>query len=350
MSTIEVKVPDIGDFKDVPVIEMLVKRATRSRPRIARHARIDKATMEVPAPAAGVVKELKVKVGDKVSEGTLISDARRRRGAAAPAAAPALRPRRPRPRQPRRRRAGAAAPAPRGGGTVEVNVPDIGDFKDVPVIEVLVKAGDTVEGRADSLVTLESTRRRWMCRRPPRGVVKELKVKVGDKVSRRRRVIAAARTAAAAPPPRPRRRRQRRQPAGAAGGTREPSRSASACTGADARRSAAAPRRRRRASRRAHASPSVRKFARELGVDLSQGQGQRARRAASCRKTCRTSSRGVLTRRRRPRQPAAAPAAAAAARTCCRGRRSTSPSSARSKQSRCRGSRRSPARTCTATG
>src|SRR2546430_1775788 len=85
---IEVKVPDIGDFKDVPIIEVLVKpgdRVEKEAPLIALES--DKATMEVPAPAAGVVKEVKVKVGDKVSEGALIVLLESAGGA--PASAPA---------------------------------------------------------------------------------------------------------------------------------------------------------------------------------------------------------------------------------------------------------------------
>src|ERR1700675_4524686 len=73
MSTIEVKVPDIGDFKDVPVIEVFVKPGDAVKaedPLVTLES--DKATMDVPAPAAGVVKELKVKLGDKVSEGSVI--------------------------------------------------------------------------------------------------------------------------------------------------------------------------------------------------------------------------------------------------------------------------------------
>ena len=73
MSTIEVKVPDIGDFKDVPVIEVLVKPgdAVKAEDSLVT-LESDKATMDVPAPTAGVVKELKVKVGDKVSEGSAL--------------------------------------------------------------------------------------------------------------------------------------------------------------------------------------------------------------------------------------------------------------------------------------
>src|SRR3989442_1172394 len=73
MSTIEVKVPDIGDFKDVPVIEVFVKPgdAVKAEDSLVT-LESDKATMDVPAPSAGTVKDLKVKVGDKVSEGSAI--------------------------------------------------------------------------------------------------------------------------------------------------------------------------------------------------------------------------------------------------------------------------------------
>ena len=82
MAATEVKVPDIGDFKDIPVIELLVKPGdTVKKDDSLLMLESDKATMEIPSPAAGVVKELKVKVGDKVSEGTLVAAARRKRRA-----------------------------------------------------------------------------------------------------------------------------------------------------------------------------------------------------------------------------------------------------------------------------
>ncbi|HQR10092.1 MAG TPA: dihydrolipoamide acetyltransferase, partial [Casimicrobiaceae bacterium] len=97
MSTIEVKVPDIGDFKDIPVIEIFVKAGDTVKAEDSLISlESDKATMDVPAPAAGVVKDLKLKLGDKVSEGTLIltldaaetGEARAAAPAAPPAAAP----------------------------------------------------------------------------------------------------------------------------------------------------------------------------------------------------------------------------------------------------------------------
>src|SRR6188508_3459423 len=92
-NVIEVKVPDIGDFKEIPIIEILVKpgdSVNAEDPLIALES--DKATMEVPAPKSGVVKEIKVKVGDKVSEGTLVLMLDAAESAAAPAAAPATQP------------------------------------------------------------------------------------------------------------------------------------------------------------------------------------------------------------------------------------------------------------------
>ncbi|HKE42574.1 MAG TPA: biotin/lipoyl-containing protein, partial [Casimicrobiaceae bacterium] len=163
MSTIEVKVPDIGDFKDVPIIEVFVKPGDKVRAEDSLVTlESDKATMDVPSPAAGVVKDMKAKVGDKVSEGSLLLtiDSDGAGASAAPKAAP-----------PPSRPSAAPAPSPASGGTsaaprapapsagaggsIEVKVPDIGDFKDVPIIEVFVKAGDTVKAE-DPLVTLES--------------------------------------------------------------------------------------------------------------------------------------------------------------------------------------------------
>ena len=170
---IEVKVPDIGDFKDVPVIEVMVKAGDAVKAEDALVSlESDKATMEVPSPRAGTVKSLAVKVGDKVSEGSVILLLEEGAGAAAAAGAGAP------------KSAVSAPPAPTSApaGVAEVRVPDIGDFKDVPVIEVLVKVGDAVKAE-DALVTLESDKATMDVPAPLSGVVKELKVKVGDKVS-----------------------------------------------------------------------------------------------------------------------------------------------------------------------
>ena len=191
MSTIEVKVPDIGDFRDVPVIEVFVKPGDAVKPEDSLITlESDKATMDVPSPSAGVVKDLKLRVGDKVSEGGLIltletngAGAARQATSAKPSAAATPSPS-PAAAPPR-----AAAPSPssspspaKAGAMQDVKVPDIGDFKDVPVIEVFVTAGDTVKVD-DALVTLESDKATMDVPSPSAGVIKDVKLKVGDKVS-----------------------------------------------------------------------------------------------------------------------------------------------------------------------
>ena len=220
-----------------------------------------------------------------------------------------------------------------------VKVPDIGDFKDIPVIEVLVKAGDTVKAE-DALVTLESDKATMDVPAPVAGVVKEVKLKAGDKVSE-----GSARAGAAS---RCGRRRQAAAATGAARGARCcAARRKPTARAHSSARAAAMPRPRRRSTHAsftaAHASPSVRKFARELGVDVSQGERHRAERAHHARRRA-----GV--RERRDERPAGATAPAAGRSTCCRGRRSISRSTGRSKPCRCRASGRSPARTSRATG
>ena len=118
----EVRVPDIGDFKDVPVIEVMVKPGDVVKPEDSLVTlESDKATLDVPSPVAGTVRELKVKVGDKVSEGSLILLLEP--AAAAQAAAPAA------PAAPPKTAVSAPpAPASTAGGVAEVRVPDIGDF------------------------------------------------------------------------------------------------------------------------------------------------------------------------------------------------------------------------------
>jgi dihydrolipoamide dehydrogenase len=196
MATVEVKVPDIGDFKDVPIIEILVKPGDAikvEQPLITLES--DKATMDVPAPLDGTVQDIKVKVGDKVSEGSLILTAETE---AAPGGA-----------GPRERVKEAAhgtaegAPiadygAPTGViETIEIRVPDIGDFKNVPVIEVFIKAGDSVK-REDPLISLESDKATMDVPSPAAGTVQDVKIKVGDSVSEGSLILTLATGATAA--------------------------------------------------------------------------------------------------------------------------------------------------------
>src|SRR4051812_34847126 len=147
MSQVEVKVPDIGDFKEVEVIEVMVKVGdTVKGDKAVETVESDKASMEIPSSQAGVVKEIKVKVGDKIAEGSLLVIVEAD-GASAPATAPAqaaaAAPAADQASAPPPAPAPAAAAPAAAGGVIEIEVPDIGDFKEVEVIEVMVKVGDT---------------------------------------------------------------------------------------------------------------------------------------------------------------------------------------------------------------
>ncbi|WP_353960448.1 dihydrolipoyl dehydrogenase [Halomonas ramblicola] len=180
-NAIEVKVPDIGDFKDVEIIEVLVEPGDAidiETPLITLET--DKASMDVPSPMSGTVGELKVKEGDKVSEGSVILMLE-------PAeTGPRVADRDPHPAV-HEQGVGSAAPGDAGGGygggsLEEVRVPDIGDFSDVPIIEVLVRAGDTIRAE-DPLITVESDKASMDVPAPKAGKVSEVLVSVGDKVS-----------------------------------------------------------------------------------------------------------------------------------------------------------------------
>jgi pyruvate dehydrogenase E2 component (dihydrolipoyllysine-residue acetyltransferase) len=263
MPTVEVRVPDIGDFKDVAVIELLVKPGdTVKAEQSLITVESDKASMEIPSSAAGVVKEMKVALGDKVSEGSLVlllDGQAQATAAAAPtppataAPAPATAP-------------VAAAPVPPAGSVAELRVPDIGDFKDVAVIEVFIKPGDIVKVE-QSLITVESDKASMEIPASQAGVVKEVKVKLGDKVSQGSLValIEAAAGATAAPPPpiapTP-------QAAAVATASAPPAAARSVPTAALPPHEPSTPQ-----GQLPHASPSVRRFARELGVPLNEVKG-----------------------------------------------------------------------------
>ena len=276
MATVEVKVPDIGDFKDVEIIELLVKPGdTIAVDQSLLTVESDKASMEIPSSHAGVVKEMKVKLGDKVNQGVLvlmleITDAAAPAVAAAPAAASSTAP------APAPVAAPAAAPvaAAAAVGPVEVLVPDIGDFKEVAVIEVFVKPGDSVTVE-QSLITVESDKASMEIPSSHAGVISELRVKVGDKV-KEGSLIALLLGAAGAPAPVAS--AAAAAPASATATAAAPAALASAVLSAPAAAVSAhdptAPK-----GALAHASPSVRRFARELGVPLNEvvGSGPKGR-------------------------------------------------------------------------
>jgi len=185
MSLVEIKVPDIGDFDEVTVIELLVKpgdvvKAEQSLITVES----DKASMEIPSSDAGVVKELKVALGNKVKQGSLVLVLEVAGDATAQVAATAVSVSGEQKTAPAPVAAGPAATVSvaSAAGPIEVRVPDIGDFKDVAVIEVLVKPGDAIRVE-QSLITVESDKAAMEIPSSAAGVLKELKVKVGDKVN-----------------------------------------------------------------------------------------------------------------------------------------------------------------------
>ena len=207
--------------------------------------------MDVPSSHSGVVKEVKVKVGDNLSEGSVVITLEE---GAASATAPAT-----------VASAPAATPISTGGAPIEIKVPDIGDYKDVPVIEVLVKAGDQVE-KEQSIVVLESDKATMDVPSSHSGVVKEVKVKVGDNLSEGSVVVileggsgpaAAPAPVVASAPSAPAATKAVEPPIARA--PAPPPVNGTPAPAVDATLS--------------HASPSVRKFARELGVTITQVKG-----------------------------------------------------------------------------
>ncbi len=269
MSQVEVKVPDIGDFKEVEVIELMVKVGdTIKVDQSLLTVESDKASMEIPSSHAGVVKEINVKVGDKVAEGTLIVivDAEGAAPAAEKTAAPAAEP----VAKAKAIPAAASAPAPAAsGGLQNIAVPDIGDFKEVEVIEVMVKVGDTVKVD-QSLLTVESDKASMEIPSSHAGVVKEIKVKIGDKVAEGSIIaVIEATSGASATAPAP----VAPAPAKAAAAPAAATASVPAPAPVAAVAVPTAP------AGKSHASPSVRQFARELGADLTRiaGTGPKGR-------------------------------------------------------------------------
>lgn len=283
---IEVVVPDIGDFDAVDVIELLVgpgDRVSIEDPLVTLES--DKATMEIPSPAEGEVAEMKVAVGDQVAQGAVILTLRTAGAAATPAAdtsggpdaasgpepgedtdaeAPA-----PAAAEPATAPAASDAPATGAVDNLEVRVPDIGDFDAVEVIEILVGVNDTVRAE-DSIITLESDKATMEIPAPASGTVQAIAVRLGDMVSEGdllMNLAAAGDTDDTA-----------RAPAGSAPVetqpavlANEPAEAPAANGGGQAPGQAM--------STTAYAGPSVRRFARELGVDLDRvsGSGRKGR-------------------------------------------------------------------------
>ena len=273
MALVEVQVPDIGDFDEVTVIELMVKVGdTVKAEQSLITVESDKASMEIPSSTAGVVKEMRVALGDKVKQGSivLVVEAAGAAAAPTPASSPAAAVAAPAPAA----APVAAVPVAAASGPVQVFVPDIGDFKDVVVIEVMVKPGDAIKVE-QSLITVESDKASMEIPSSHAGVLQELKVKVGDKVNIGDLLAVLAGTASAAAPV-------------AAAVAAAPSPVALASVPAAVQSPVAAAAAAVAAPSHApggttvglpHASPSVRKFARELGVPLDEviGSGLKGR-------------------------------------------------------------------------
>ena len=235
----EILVPDIGDFSEVDVIEILVSVGDIiSVDDSVITLESDKASMDIPSPEGGVIKEIKVAVGDSVSEGSLMLMLESSDEASVNVATDDAQPK-------------VSSGAESGGSGVasieQILVPDIGDFDSVDVIEVLVAEGDTV-AEEESLITLESDKASMDIPSPNSGVVKSVQVVVGDKVSEGSKILTLEfEGAGKAAPPTP---------------TEAPAAELKAPI-------ASTPPVESVALNRVHASPSVRRIAREQGVDLA---------------------------------------------------------------------------------
>ena len=271
VSQVEVRVPDIGDFDHVDVIDILVKPGDVIKPEdplITLES--EKATMDIPAPQGGTVVAINVAVGDQIGEGALIltllpagaSEVATSVIPTAPqAAAPTPPPVTPEPAAAATMPAAPSAPAA-DLQLIEIRVPDIGEFDHVDVIDIMVKPGDEIRIE-DSLLTVESEKATMDIPAPFAGVVESVTVKVGDQVSEGDVIVAmrvrasttasvvpAAVTAPSAPVTLPKTPTTHVEPAAAP----QPV-----------------------TSSKAHASPAVRKFARELGVDVALVRGRGAK-------------------------------------------------------------------------
>nr|WP_311462696.1 pyruvate dehydrogenase complex dihydrolipoyllysine-residue acetyltransferase [uncultured Aggregatibacter sp.] len=243
---VDVNVPDIGS-DEVNVTDVMVKVGDRVEvDQSIINVEGDKASMEVPAPVAGIVKEIIIKAGDKVSTGTLIM--RFEVAGSASASAPAA-------------SAPATAPtAPVAGGVKDVNVPDIGG-DEVNVTEIMVKVGDSIT-EEQSLITVEGDKASMEVPAPFAGVVKEILVKAGDKVSTGSLImkfeVAGAAPVAAAP--------QAAAPAPQAVSAAAPAAQSGNVSGLSQDQVVAS-------AGYAHATPVIRRLAREFGVNLDKVKG-----------------------------------------------------------------------------
>ena len=266
---IEVAVPDIGSDDEVDVIDVLVSVGdTIEKEDGLITLETDKATMDVPSTHAGTVKEVFISTGDKVKEGTVViklevagsgsSSSESASSKSSEASAPAAQ---------ESEKQDSAPAASSSSETIEVAVPDIGEDGEVDVIDVLVSVGDTVE-KEDGLITLETDKATMDVPSTHAGTIKEVFIKTGDKVKQGTLVVkletsgGSSSSAAEKPAEAP------KQEAPKQDETKQESQQE-----ASQGRSPVPPAPEAKNTGKAHASPSVRRIAREFGVDLTQVSG-----------------------------------------------------------------------------
>ncbi len=266
-NSIDIVVPDLGDFSDVEVIEVIVSQGDR----VAREDGLitletDKASMDVPAPDDGVIESLTVSAGDRINSGDVIGKMTVEGAGAEPAGESAAEAQA---QEAPEAASDAPAPAAPAGGERTLVVPDIGDFTDVDVIEVHVTEGQEIAAE-DPLITLETDKASMDVPAEVGGKITSVLVAVGDKVSQDSPVaVVEAAGVAAKPAP--------GKPAPAPQPAATPAAATQAPAPAPQKAAPSAPGKlppiNEAGFARAHASPSVRKLARELGVDLAQVKG-----------------------------------------------------------------------------
>ncbi len=297
---LQVKVPNIGDFDDVPVIEVLIKvgdKVDKEAPLITLES--DKATMEVPAPQAGTVVKLSVKEGDKVSEGSVVlvldlaeddaaanddddqddgADSKDQKDEAPESKSADNADEKSAPSKSSKRKDDTAKKKADGTARKAVTVPDIGDFDNVPVIEILVKDGDRVDKEAP-LVTLESDKATMEVPAPQAGTIRGFKLKEGDTVSKGDAICEIEAEGSADDDDVPAETETQDQDtddkceAESEPADKDQKNDTESSAKASEEKRSPPPATRSADDTPSHASPSVRKFARELGVELASIQG-----------------------------------------------------------------------------
>ncbi|SMG62164.1 dihydrolipoyllysine-residue acetyltransferase E2 component of pyruvate dehydrogenase complex [methanotrophic bacterial endosymbiont of Bathymodiolus sp.] len=266
----EVKVPDVGDVADIDVIEVLVKVGdVVAVEQTLAVLETDKASMDLPSSAAGVVKSVHVSVGDKVSEGALVVTLEAGESVATEEVNGVENVKIDIPEQ---AETPVAQPVETSVSIIEVKVPDVGDVADIDVIEVLIQTGDMVE-KEQTLAVLETDKASMDLPSTDAGIVKDVFVKVGDKVSEGALIISLEVQSAESPVAAVKQQEKTAAPVSSSASTSAPVKQSVAASNSNVAVVS-------QSGKPAHASPSVRLFARELGVDIrqiTQGSGRKGR-------------------------------------------------------------------------